>query len=173
MACPDEDTVAQLLQGLLSGDDLARLERHLDGCAACTELVAELGKAFGPETRRSDRPAPARDAVPLARVELFAAFIHVLVTGKLAWLTVTGEALTASHHPAVTAAAFALGVLSGPIGAAVAATAAWSSSRGARWARRAAIAHAVIALPTVILTPLAIYVLVELRSRTSRYSVFQ
>jgi anti-sigma factor RsiW len=162
MVCPDEDTIAQLIQGLLSGDERARLEQHLDGCAACTELVAELGKAFGPETKHSALPPPtARDTRSLTRIELFAALVHAVITLKLGWVVVSdGNPSTA---PALSAVVVVAGVLFGPIGAAMATVAAWGSSRSAGWARRAAVVHALLALPSLALTPLAVYVLVHHR----------
>lgn len=175
MVCPDEDTIAQLIQGLLSGDERARLEQHLDGCAACTELVAELGKAFGPETQRSaPPPATVQEPVPLAAddtrgltgIQLFAAFIHAVITVKLGWLLVSsGDAsFAATSTPVLTGLVLVAGALFGPVGATVAAFAAWGSRRGAGWARRATVVHALIALPSLALTPLAVYVLVHYRT---------
>ena len=52
-ACLDDNDVALLVDGALSAEVRDRVERHLDDCAACTELVAELARALAP-----DRAAP-------------------------------------------------------------------------------------------------------------------
>jgi eukaryotic-like serine/threonine-protein kinase len=40
--CPDRTTVQQLSAGALPAADLAAVERHLDGCAACKRLLLQL-----------------------------------------------------------------------------------------------------------------------------------
>ncbi|QRK08439.1 tetratricopeptide repeat protein [Archangium violaceum] len=40
--CPDENELLEWEQGRLSADAVARLEAHLDGCAACSTVVAGL-----------------------------------------------------------------------------------------------------------------------------------
>jgi anti-sigma factor RsiW len=168
MECPDEDTVAQLLQGLLPADELARLEQHLDECPACTELVAELGKAYE-HSAEPLRVAPIRKPEPsdLTRVELFAVAIHALITAKLGWLIAAGrlDIVTAVHpmHPS-TVALLVCGAWFGPIGGITAAFGAWALGRRRSWANRAAAIHAALVLPSVVLTPLSIYVLVRLRA---------
>jgi serine/threonine protein kinase len=52
-ACPDETELALLAEGAL--DDRDRVEHHLDRCAACSDLVAELARLVVPE-----QPALAR-----------------------------------------------------------------------------------------------------------------
>jgi anti-sigma factor RsiW len=42
--CLDENTALDLLDGKLSSAIRAPIERHLEGCDACRELVAELAK---------------------------------------------------------------------------------------------------------------------------------
>jgi len=178
MTCPDEDTYARLLQGLLPDSELAALERHLDECPACAELLAELGKAYsGPTAARhlSAGPPPASTPpsqpmrVPperptaLTRIEWFAAVIHGLVTIKLGWLWVAGSA-TLVPASAETALVFGYALLCGPAGALLALLSAWSLQQGLSWGRRAAVVHAVLALPSVLLTPLGLYVLVRHRN---------
>ncbi|MFL5356768.1 protein kinase domain-containing protein [Archangium sp.] len=47
--CPDENVLAGFASGALSHEDTPEVERHLDGCAACRELVAVVaGEASGP-----------------------------------------------------------------------------------------------------------------------------
>ncbi|WP_375769432.1 protein kinase [Archangium gephyra] len=47
--CPDENVLAGFASGALAHEDTPRLERHLDGCAACRALVAAVAaEASGP-----------------------------------------------------------------------------------------------------------------------------
>ena len=48
MTCPTDNVLAQLVDGLL--DDITRvtIERHLDACVACSDLVAELAQLLAP-----------------------------------------------------------------------------------------------------------------------------
>lgn len=57
-ACPDENQLALLAEGALDDDARGAIERHLDGCAPCTRLVAEL----------AGLAAPARAAPPRYRI---------------------------------------------------------------------------------------------------------
>jgi eukaryotic-like serine/threonine-protein kinase len=43
--CPDDGALAQLVAGELSEGERAAIERHLGGCAACAELMAEYARA--------------------------------------------------------------------------------------------------------------------------------
>ena len=54
-ACPDENELVMLAEGALAGDERRAIDRHLDGCAACSRLVAELARLAAPL-----RPAPPR-----------------------------------------------------------------------------------------------------------------
>ena len=45
--CPDEDTYARFLQGILPPAQIADIERHIDTCARCAELGAQFGKLYG------------------------------------------------------------------------------------------------------------------------------
>jgi tetratricopeptide (TPR) repeat protein len=53
-ACPTDDDLVLMMEGGLPPGDLAHLETHLDGCASCAAVVANLG-AFAP-------PSPADHA---------------------------------------------------------------------------------------------------------------
>lgn len=55
LACPDDNTVAQLAEGGLSATERAALEAHLDTCATCSALLENLAQLVAPE-----RTAPAR-----------------------------------------------------------------------------------------------------------------
>jgi eukaryotic-like serine/threonine-protein kinase len=52
--CPDDNTLGQLMAGGLAEGERAAVERHLGGCAACAELIAESARAT------SQRRLPAR-----------------------------------------------------------------------------------------------------------------
>ena len=57
--CPDENELLEWEQGRLSADAVARLEAHLDGCAACSVVVAGLAGGGG-------LPAEGPEQLPLA-----------------------------------------------------------------------------------------------------------
>jgi hypothetical protein len=44
--CPSENTLGRLGEGRLDAEERASVEAHLDGCAACTLLLRELGAAL-------------------------------------------------------------------------------------------------------------------------------
>ena len=44
MACPDSNEIAALVAGTLDDTGIERLQDHLDGCASCFALVAELAR---------------------------------------------------------------------------------------------------------------------------------
>src|SRR5262245_2369675 len=43
--CPDDSTLALLVAGELSEPERASVERHLGGCSACAQLIAEYARA--------------------------------------------------------------------------------------------------------------------------------
>ena len=43
--CPDDNTLGLLVAGELSDAERASVERHLGGCAACAQLIAEYARA--------------------------------------------------------------------------------------------------------------------------------
>ncbi len=45
MPCPDDETVAALVEGRLDGEALRAIAQHVDGCPSCRELVAEAVRA--------------------------------------------------------------------------------------------------------------------------------
>ena len=48
VTCPDDATVAELVEGLLDAAARAPIEQHLAGCRACRQLVAELARGASP-----------------------------------------------------------------------------------------------------------------------------
>jgi eukaryotic-like serine/threonine-protein kinase len=50
--CVDDQTAARLVQGALPAEEQASLERHIDGCPACSTLLAELARVYGPHAPR-------------------------------------------------------------------------------------------------------------------------
>lgn len=178
MQCPDDDTYARFLQGLLPADEQRQLEAHLDGCPACMELLTELGRAYAEvhathgdrrtvtRTARSSRWASG-DARELAGIEVFGLLVHLLVTGKLLWLASRDWAAVLFVSPLHWFAPGTVGVvcvvtcmlLCGPVGLIAASASCWGTIRGRAWASKAAGMHALLAVPTVLLSPLAIYVL--------------
>ena len=45
-ACPDENALSRVVSGALTGDERAAIERHIDTCDPCAELVAELARTW-------------------------------------------------------------------------------------------------------------------------------
>lgn len=93
MTCPSDNALAQLVDGKL--DDIARvtIERHLDACGGCSELVAELAQMLSSTSARrpAERVLPPgitarawRAEAPRTRAEIFALWQSVL--GELAAL---------------------------------------------------------------------------------------
>ena len=159
MACPDEDTFARFVEGVLPPREAAAIEQHVDGCAHCADLAAAFGRLYAP----SSTAAPDAGADRLVRAALVcSAVLHA------------GWAVVVAHAPAALAALAPAGLATayrgydttwGPVGAGVAIVAALALGRRWRWGRPAAVAHAVIALPSIVLTPLAAFVLFGLRRR--------
>lgn len=56
MPCPDDNTLNELVSGVLDGALRASVEEHLDGCSACFALLADLARLMVPE------PEPDPDA---------------------------------------------------------------------------------------------------------------
>jgi eukaryotic-like serine/threonine-protein kinase len=44
-ACPDENALAEFVQGLADGAVASEIELHLDGCAACRRIISSLGQS--------------------------------------------------------------------------------------------------------------------------------
>ena len=159
MACPDEDTFARFVEGVLPPREAAAIEQHVDGCARCADLAAAFGRLYAPIPAV---PA-ARGGERLVQTALvFSAVFHV------GWAVVVARAAAAlaGLAPAGVAAAYrGYATTWGPIGAGVAILAALALGRRWRWGRAAALAHAALALPSIVLTPLAAFVLFNLRGR--------
>ena len=78
--CPDEDTYARFLQGILPAAQITDIERHIDTCARCAELGAQFGKLYGAAGPQAAAPAPAagRSAGALLLAELAMVAIHAV-----------------------------------------------------------------------------------------------
>jgi anti-sigma factor RsiW len=177
--CPDEDTYARFLQGILPAERIADIERHIDVCPRCAELGAQFGKLYAPPppAREAEDVAPEAGAPEATRggarplrwllgLELLMLSFHAVAA--IALLPAAWRAAGAGVGPTLTVAAAAYAVAWVPIGGAVAAVAAWALQRGYPWGRAIARAHALVSLPSVVLTPLAALVLRETRARKRR-----
>lgn len=159
--CPDEDTFARFVQGILRPEAMADIERHVDGCARCSDLAAEFGRLYA-ETAPEAPPIERRFA-PLALA--LAALIHV------AWALLLSPAAAALKDlvpPAVAAVYLWYASFWAPVGCGVAVAAAFGLVGRQRWGRVLAIIHAALSLPSVVLTPLAAFVLDSLRRDRGR-----
>jgi hypothetical protein len=172
MDCPDDDTYAGFLQGLLPPERAAAIEGHLDVCPRCTELSAQFGRLYA----RPEEPAWAATAVDprpdagerwLAIVEALMACVHavwalaVLPLAVQVWSTRVGPPGAGPAGPFAVAAAAYTAVWAPP-GGVLALAAAWGLWRRRGWGRAAARWHALLSLPSVVLTPLAACALFEL-----------
>jgi hypothetical protein len=163
MACPDDDTFARFVEGLLPSGEAAAIERHVDGCARCADLAAAFGRLYLTRVAGS----PNGDAAPQLGTALFlSALLHV------AWVTVVTHVprTLATLAPASIGAVYrAYATIWGPVGAAIGLLAALALRRGWRRARSLAVVHAALALPSIVLTPLAAFVVIS----TGRHGVGQ
>ncbi len=168
--CPDVDAYAALIGGRLDAADRAALERHIDACPDCTELVTELGRIYvhppgadpGAETKPRTTPAgndPWLGAIAWSAAALLGGAGAVACRAlPTAWLVLTGGG------PRVDAAA-GLGVIVlytavvGPLGALGGVSAAIAARRGRPWAAAATRSLLWLALPTLLLTPFALFAL--------------
>ena len=156
--CPDEDTYARFLQGILPAEHIADIERHIDTCARCAELGVQFGKLYGAAGPEADAPAAdGRSAGALLLAELAMVAIHVVAA-----ITVLPAALrlgATRAASALTVAAAAYAAVWVPLGGVLAALAALALWRGRPWGGALARAHAIASVPSIVLTPLAAFVL--------------
>lgn len=67
MACPDENQIAEHLQGLSPPEDAAQLEEHIDTCARCRGLLQDLARLKTTVPGEGDAPVDAALAAGTAR----------------------------------------------------------------------------------------------------------
>jgi len=132
-----------------------------------------LGRAYAPSATTSTWEATTAGEIPqalewtpqarrdLTRIALFAALVHVLIGIKLGLLFsehgLRSVADLAGH------AVLVFGLVWGPFGALLALAAAGGLARSRRFGQTLAFWHAILALPSVVLTPLSLCTLYELR----------
>jgi hypothetical protein len=163
LVCPDEDTFARFVQGILRPEAMADFERHVDGCARCSDLAAEFGRLYAEAAQDPPRPSIDRRFAPLALA--LAALIHI------AWMSLLPRASVVLHGlvpPALAAAYLRYASFWAPVGSGVALAAAFGVAGRQRWGRALAIVHAALSLPSVVLTPLVLFVLDSLRRDRAR-----
>jgi hypothetical protein len=171
LVCPDEDTFARFVQGILRPEAMSDIERHVDGCARCSDLAAEFGRLYADPAPESPRPSPSpspspsidRRFAPLALA--LAALIHI------AWVSLLSRAPVVLHGlmpPSLAAAYLRYASFWAPVGSGVALAAAFGVAGRQRWGRALAIVHAAVSLPSIVLTPLAFFVLDSLRRDRAR-----
>src|SRR5512140_3302061 len=57
MQCADDNTLAELMKGVLSVERRREVEQHLDGCASCSSLLVGVGRTF---ERGEDLPSKSK-----------------------------------------------------------------------------------------------------------------
>jgi anti-sigma factor RsiW len=161
MPCPDEDTFARFVEGLLPPHSAADIESHVDGCARCADLAAAFGRSFAEGA--APPAAPEKRLAPLALA--VAAVLHV------AWaVAMRGAAGSLERFvPGPVAGAYlGYATIWAPLGGVIALTAAFCLLRQARPGRLLAFGYALLSLPSIVLTPLALLLLdAERRSQPS------
>jgi hypothetical protein len=180
MDCPDEDTFALFLEGRVQPEQAARIERHIDGCPRCAEMAAQFGRLYGARradqgdegTSRTSRDAYAR----LALYEGLMALLNVaftVVALPIAWwaaVALTGRPATAVTSSGITLTFTWIGAayvgVWGPVGALAALVGALGLRRRRAWARHLAYWHALLSVPSLVLTPMAAYLLYRLGRAT-------
>jgi hypothetical protein len=153
MACPDDDTFARFVEGGLPQSESAAIERHVDGCARCADLAEAFGRLYA--RRPAEPPNAGRDSL-LGLALVLSSVLHV------AWAVVVARApdVLAVLAPTGIAAAYrTYAMIWGRVGAGTGLLAAFVHWRGWRGWRGFAVVHAVLALPSIILTPLAAFVI--------------
>jgi len=156
--CPDEDTYARFLQGILPPEQIADIERHIDACLRCAELGAQFGKLYGAAAPDADElTAAGQPAGALLLAELATAALHAVAA--IAVLPAALRLIATRAASALTVAAAAYASVWVPLGGVLAAIAAWALWRRRSWGVALARAHAIASLPSIVLTPLAAFVL--------------
>jgi hypothetical protein len=153
MACPDEDTFARFVEGLLPASEVAAIESHVDGCARCADLAEAFGRLYA---RRPAESPEAAGGPSLGPALVLSALLHA------AWAIVVAHVprTLAALAPAGVAAAYrTYASIWGPVGAGLALLAALALRLGWRGWRGVAVAHALLALPSIVLTPLAAFII--------------
>jgi anti-sigma factor RsiW len=152
MSCPDEDTFARFVEGLLGPEAAAAIERHVDGCARCADLAAEFGRSYA--TNVGQPIASERGLAPLA--------LALAAVAQLAWALLLRRAGAPLHDllpPALAAAYLRYAAFWAPVGTGVALGAALGLLGRWRWARWLAVGYALLSLPSVVMTPIGLFVL--------------
>lgn len=180
MSCPDDETIAGFMDGQLAASVARRIELHVDQCESCTQLLAELGRAYGPSASRAasltaalreDEPPrharpPRSDRALLALVHWTLWSIHAVTLGAVATLLALLPPGDDSIFVAVAQRVTSLGavylaylVVWSAIGLVCAPVCARGVSRNADWARRAVQWFAYASLPSVVGTGHGLYAL--------------
>jgi len=60
-ACPDDELLSRVVHANASADERAKVERHVDGCASCAELVATIARSYfdADDMPRPSAPPPS------------------------------------------------------------------------------------------------------------------
>jgi tetratricopeptide (TPR) repeat protein len=87
-ACLSEQRVIDFVQGRLPPSEVHEVEAHIDGCAACRELVAQAAEALIEVSKRERTGAPAETGAPLATGVRVGRYIVLELVGRGAMGTV-------------------------------------------------------------------------------------
>lgn len=167
-SCPDESSFAELAAGCLSPERRKALERHIDRCDACNELLSVLAGLRGQDVAKAGDNFAGLSS--RWRLTDMAAPAGTLLAVQLVWCAVWWKpALTyfdASRMHAdgwALQAYFGYGVLVGWIGPLVGTFAFLGAWRRWRATPRIITIQALLSLPTGSLAPVALAALYHLR----------
>lgn len=172
--CPPESDFAELAAGTLSDSARRALEEHLDSCQACTELVGVLGAlplvlepqvtlASSGGTSTCQRAVPwwltdhAAVASTMLATQCF--WSAVLWVPAIQWLRVADP----STRPVVLWAFAVYASCVGLLGPLLAVAALVAARRRSQWVQLFILVHAMVAVPSVVMAPLAIVALARVR----------
>src|SRR5947208_12495567 len=102
--CPDRATLAALAAGLLSGDALAAVAAHLDGCPSCLTRIQAAALDTDPLVAAICRPGPADPHAREAGCDQAVARVRALAAAGVATETPTVIAPGPGPEPAGPAA---------------------------------------------------------------------
>lgn len=172
--CPSESDFAQLAAGMLHDDARRALEEHLDQCQACTELMGILGSLPRDSSQQvtlasSDGMSSSQRNLPWWLTDRAAVASTLLATqcfwSGVLWLPAMERLLgdEQATMPTLLWAFAAYSACIGMCGPLLGVAALVAVGRRSPWALRFIVAHAVAIMPSLVMAPLGVVALIEMR----------
>ena len=89
--CPSDEELADFVDGSVGGDQAARLEAHIDGCATCHRVLAVFAHPGSLGTLEADPPRSGAAAEVVARLQLHRPLLPGSRLGRFVVLEWVGE----------------------------------------------------------------------------------